>query len=424
MKYVAPKGRLSGICGLQRSLVLPLLAGLLMTTLSEAQGVRTDSGQTEIQSIVPEDFQKLIGRQSPFPETKSMGRSEDVSTVSHNAFQNIDPVSIQLAEFQSQLSNQNAEISRLRSQLQSPLNSKGRKAPRYFATYESVLVQPVQSNNSALIVETNDGFEQVMFPWKLEHSPRVEFGVMPAEGKLGFRMRYWQFNHGESFSGNDNAGGLFDGFDGFVGYLSEDGSITAGLDDIIEGEFSSHIRTDVIDWEVERSIGRPLDMFAGVRYGRIKQGYLALADGETAAAESEFRGVGPSLGLRLNHTLPLDRLSLFADARGSILFGSNEFVFSDSVNGLTHSLNARSVDDWSDIVNSIATNAEIKLGIQYAPTTWLAMRVAFEVHHYGGVGGPNPTAALLGPDQGISGSSPMDGDLGFYGLSVGMEAGF
>ena len=76
------------------------------------------------------------------------------------------------------------------------------------------------------------------------------------------------------------------------------------------------------------------------------------------------------------------------------------------------------------MVNSMSTNAELKLGIQYVPVSWLAMNVAFEVQHFGGVGSPNPTAALLGPDQGISGNSPLENDLGFYGLSVGFEAGF
>ena len=107
---------------------------------------------------------------------------------------------------------------------------------------------------------------------------------------------------------------------GSFGFLSEDGNITAGLADIDEGEFASRIRTDVIDWEVQRSISQPIDVFAGIRYGRIKQGYLANDTVDTAAAETEFRGVGPSLGVRFTHTLPLDRLSLFAHARGSLLF--------------------------------------------------------------------------------------------------------
>lgn len=424
MTYVAPKDRWSGNCYQMLLLALSLVVNLGILSSLSAQGIRANATQAENPTIAPEEFQKLIGSQTAFAEAPVFGQPSDVSTVSHNAFPNVDPVSIQLAELQSQLSNQSSEIAQLRGQLQSPLRVTGRKTPKYFATYESVLVQPVNSNPSALIVETDSGFAQVLFPWKLEHSPRVEFGVMPAEGKLGYRMRYWQFNHGESFSGDTSAGGLFEDFDGFVGFLSEDGDITAGLAAIDSGEFSSNVRTDVIDWEVQRSISTPIDVFAGIRYGRIKQGYLANTGADFALAETEFRGVGPSLGMRFTHTLPLDRLSLFADARGSLLFGSHDFNFYDSANDLRHSLNSKSVDEWSDTVNAMSTNAELKLGVQYVPTSWLAMRVALEVQHFGGVGSPNPSAALLGPDQGISGSGPLQNDLGFYGLSVGLEAGF
>jgi hypothetical protein len=124
------------------------------------------------------------------------------------------------------------------------------------------------------------------------------------------------------------------------------------------------------------------------------------------------------------HQLPLNRLSLFADARGSLLFGNQEYNVIDTVNGLRQSLNATGVDDWSDIANAMVTNTEFKFGIQYVPAEWLTMRVAMEAQHYGNVGGANPTAVFSGPDHGLANDSPLDDSLGFYGLSVGFEAAY
>ncbi|WP_146576206.1 Lpg1974 family pore-forming outer membrane protein [Neorhodopirellula pilleata] len=422
---VIASGRARGIVSMWM-LTLAITLAVAPSVWGQASRKNSQSNETSgSQSIAPEDFERLIGGYSPFgtPPAASAS-SQSINQVSHENYGVVDPVSIQLAELQSQITSQEAALSQLRSQLNSPLRNQGRQSPRYFATYESVIVQPVQSNTSAFIVSTAEGFSQVMFPWKLEHSPRVEFGVMPAEGKLGFRMRYWQFDHSNSFAANDANGLIPVGFEGIVGYLTEDGDVTSGAEFIQEGTFTSEVRTDVLDWEVQRTLSVPIDLFAGIRYARVKQGYTAITDEGNVFADTEFRGIGPSAAMRFTHVLPLDKLSIFAEARGSLLFGNQDYTMIDSVNNIRQSLNRINVDDWSDLSNAMVTNAEIKFGIQYLPVNWLAMRVALEGQHFGDIGGPNPPAVFAGPDRGLSTDGPLDDDLGFYGLSVAIEAGY
>ncbi|WP_236620903.1 Lpg1974 family pore-forming outer membrane protein [Rhodopirellula sallentina] len=433
----------SGSCLAKWPMVLAW--GLILVSFLQGQG----SNVVHAQEITAEEFESLLGMQDSqdADETKTAAPKEyaggrknvenlppvfddTLKTVGFEEYEAIDPVSLQLADLQSQLSAQHMEIGQLRAQLNSPMKFGGRKKPRYFATYESVIVQPVQSNTSALLVETDEGYSQVMFPWKLEHSPRIEFGVMPAAGKLGYRMRYWQFDHSASFYADANNGIIPTGNWATVGYLAEDGDVVTGVGFVEDGSFRSSIRTDVIDMEVQRTLSLPIDLFAGLRYARIKQGYLArtnqaaIASDEDVFAQTEFRGIGPSVAMRFTHQLPLNRLSLFADARGALLFGNQEYAVVDTANNLLQNLNAVGVEDWSDLSNAMATSAELKFGIEYVPADWLAMRVAMEAQHFGGIGGANPTAVFTGPDHGLSTDSPLDDDLSFFGLSVAVEAGY
>ncbi|MCM2372706.1 Lpg1974 family pore-forming outer membrane protein [Aporhodopirellula aestuarii] len=429
---------------------VPFRAIVFLTAIVLSVSINMLAGErVAAQQITPEEFASLLGMRDedtlseqlvadakPLDEATKEHvqpltiRDGSLRTVAFEDYQAVDPVSLQLADLQSQLSAQHMEIGQLRSQLNSPLHSPGRKTPRYYATYESVIVQAVQSNQSAYLIETDDGFAQAIFPWKMEHSPRVEFGVMPAAGKLGYRMRYWQFDHTSSFRADAANAMIPTGYWATVGYHAEDGDIVTGAGFVEDGDFTSSVRADVIDLEVQRSLSLPIDLFAGLRYARIKQGYTALTNEsvvsgrEDVFSNTEFRGVGPTVAMRFTHRLPLNRLSLFADARGALLLGNQEYAVSDTTNASLQELHAVRVTEWDDLANAFVTNAEIKFGIQYVPVEWLTMRVAMEAQHFGGVGGPNPPAYFRGPDNGLATDSPLDDSLSFYGLSVGLEAGF
>ena len=326
-----------------------------------------------------------------------------------------------LLTLESQVAEMNHQLSVLRSRVRHPVRRQNANPPRLFAAFESVLVQPTAANPTGLIVETPSGYSHVMFPWEIEHSPRVSFGYDPGDESLGWRVRYWQFRHGESFSANAANGLLPPGFEGTVGFLSEDGDITTGLAFIEDGVFRSHIRTDVIDWELQRRINNAFNLYAGFRYGKVKSDYYADTDRGSAASIAQFRGFGPTISAQFEHRLPLDRLMLFTNVRGSLLFGQKEFQAWDDVNNIVQSINAIDLRSTDENADSMATNGEIQIGIQYDVTSWMALRVAAEVMHFGGVGGANPTGVFTGPDSGLAGDSPMDDDMSFFGLSVATQ---
>ncbi len=328
----------------------------------------------------------------------------------------------QVSELRTRLQIQESELASLRrSSSTNAVHARSGILPNWFATYESVLVAPMQSNSTGLIVETDTGYSHVGFPWEMKYSPRVQLGREASNDTLGWRVRFWEFKHNESFDANDANGLIPTGNEGVVGYLSEFGDITTGLAFIQEGTFRSSIRTDVIDVELQRNIVRPLDLYAGLRYAKIAQGYAANTDQGIVNAQSEFRGIGPTVALRLSHILPLETLSLFANLRGSMLFGSKSFSVVDDANSITQSIGDIDLRSGTDSADTLAGNTEMQLGLQYAPSDYFNISVAIESMYFANVGGPNPTAAFTGPDGGINGDGPMDDGLGFLGLTVGTE---
>lgn len=331
-------------------------------------------------------------------------------------------VSLELAAMRDRLQSQENQIATLRSQLHSPLAARSKPGGnRWFSTFESVIVQPLQENTTALIVQTDSGYSHVAFPWELQHSPRIQFGLESTGDSIGWRMRYWQFRHSNSFLANDANGLLTPPNIGTVGYLVEDGDITLGLESIEEGRFTSSIRTDVIDWELQRQIAQPIDVYAGIRYAKVAQRYVAVTDAGSAWAKSSLRGVGPTVALRMQHTLKLDRLSLFANLRGSLLFGQKQFSVYDDVNDSLQTIGSDDTRLSSDGGDTLSGNTEMQIGLRFAPSDWIAFSVAFEAQTFTNVGGPNPTAVFTGADNGLSSDGPMDDSLSFAGVTVGTE---
>ncbi|TWT55202.1 hypothetical protein Pla22_28570 [Rubripirellula amarantea] len=328
----------------------------------------------------------------------------------------------EVADLQIQMQSQANQIESLRHQLgASSMRQPARSSAQWFASYESVLVAPMQDNSTGVIVETDEGYSHVGFPWELEHSPRVQFGREAEADSLGWRVRFWEFRHGEDFDANDTNGLLPTGYEGTVGYVSEDGDITTGIAFIQEGTFLSTIRTDVIDFEMQRNIARPLDLYAGIRYAKVGQSYSAITDQGNATARSEFRGLGPTVALRLNHVLPYERLALFTNVRGSMLFGSKSYAVGDNVNNVVQSVGEIDLRSGSDSADTLAGNAEIQLGIRYEPCEYFNISVAIEGQHFANVGGPNPSGVFTGADSGLASGTPIDDGLGFLGLTVGTE---
>ncbi len=386
---------------------------ILSTAATSASAQQPSSGQM----TVSDEFAEMLAQAAKAPAgTKPVAQT--------NYAQADQPSDIwsQVAALRSQVQSQDLELAALRQQLHTPSSNAARSgASRWFVTYESVLLQPVQSNSVGILVETTDGYSAVAFPWQLEHSPRIQMGSEASGDSLGWRFRYWTFRHNESFDANDTNGLIPIGNEGTVGYLSEDGDITTGLQFIENGTFISSIRTDVLDWEFQRELAEPVDVYGGLRYAKIAQGYAASTDQGAANAYSEFRGIGPTVAMRFLHNLPLNRLALFANLRGSLLFGHKEFSVADDVNNMRQSLGDIDLRSFADGADTLASNAEMQLGLRYSASDWMNITVAIEGQHYANVGGPNPVAVFTGPDGGLSTDSPMDDSLSFLGLSLGAE---
>lgn len=322
--------------------------------------------------------------------------------------------SIQMMNLEQRLARQESELARLQA---------GPSRPgKLFARYESVIVQPVQSNQTALIVQTGDEeFATVMFPWEMEHSPRVTLGYEPASNRVGWQLRYWQFDHSQSFVASEDNGIIQAGWRADVPYLVEDGDVALGVQLFEEGTFTSSVRTDVIDLEVSRNLIQPVDAFIGLRYGKFSQSYSAVTDEGSVNAITEFRGLGPVMALRLRQTLPLERLAMFGTLRGAMLYGQKDFLGRESNFGNTQHVNGIDLRSYDEGVNSFAGSLEMQVGIEYIITDHFTTFVAFEGQHHSSVGGVNPPATMEGRDGDVTGDSVLDDDLSFFGVTTGVQ---
>ncbi len=324
----------------------------------------------------------------------------------------------QLAELNSQMNAQQQELQYFRNELN--LRNKRTMVYKLFANYEHVLVQPIQANNTGLIVETANGFSHVGFPWTIGYSPRVEFGLRGSQN-IGFTTRYWHLDQNTSFTANAANGLLPVGRQGTVGYLSEDGDITTGIAFIESGTFFSRVRADVIDFELQKELSENVNFFAGLRYAKLVQLYRATTDQGNASSTAEFRGYGPTVALHLTHRFATPRVFVFGTVRQSLLFGHRDFRVSDSVNNITQTIGSLDVRNFEDGADALSHVSEIQVGTRLTPLEWLAVTVAIEGQLFTNVGGANPTAVFIGRDNGLAGDSPMDDSLGFIGLNVGTE---
>ncbi|WDQ17123.1 hypothetical protein [Rhodopirellula sp. P2] len=392
-----------------------LVVGCLFSTTVNAQSSEDDvlaseySGSFDSVTDLPaNEIADMIDQTSYAPWTDANATEGGV------AIHSVSDSSIQLMNLERRLAQQESQLARLQ-------NGPARPG-KLFARYESVIVQPVQSNQTALIVQTGDEeFATVMFPWEMKHSPRVTLGYEPPSNSVGWQIRYWQFNHGQSFVANEDNGIIQPGWRADVPYLVEDGDVALGVQLFEEGTFTSRVRADVIDLEVSRNLIQPVDAFIGMRYGKFSQAYSAVTDEGSVNAITEFRGLGPTMALRLRQTLPLDRLTMFGTLRGAMLYGQKDFLGRESNFGNTQHVNGIDLRSYDEGVNSFAGSLEMQVGIEYTITDHFTTFVAFEGQHHSSVGGVNPPATMEGRDGDVTGDSVLDDDLSFVGLTTGIQ---
>lgn len=280
---------------------------------------------------------------------------------------------------------------------------------RYYAGYEAVFVTPYQTNNTGIIAQNDPVIEHLGFDWNLKPSNRIELGYLGAKGAMGWRARYWQFDQSTSFTVDSNVGLVQD--EGAIIWSStNDGDSIIGLVDVDSAVMTHSIDLHVLDLELQSQATKNFLLSGGFRYAEIDQSYLAVTDSGTAIGDIKFRGYGPTLAGEYSRPL-LCRWDMFANGRGSMLFGQQQFMATDDDG-----------DEIMDIENTgtLAGAMEMQLGLRWTSRNErFFFKSALEAQYWANVGSPNPAATYADDSDEAATDDVLNENLGFVGFTVG-----
>jgi hypothetical protein len=273
-----------------------------------------------------------------------------------------------------------------------------------------------------------------------EFAPLLWLGYVCPDG-LGARVRWWYFSEGSTLQtsfGQSTTPAAVPGVPvtttqigaaepfglEFVELVSTDapgdlvgpGTVTA----------SEHLRLNVMDFEAteEFALGGWRGLVAcGARYAMLTNTYLATGSlvtvapvgrvttlAETLGSHSDFDGIGPSLAFELRRGICGPRLSIFAGARGALLFGN---IKQGGFDLITTTVVAPS---GATTVGVSAATAE-----QSRPEAVPVLEVELGAEWSRCMGGWTPfvRAAVVGQTwMEVGTGTNVDGDLSFVGLSL------
>lgn len=228
------------------------------------------------------------------------------------------------------------------------------------------VIKPHWTTNPAFAATTTSGGanvdSQTDFSYSYYATPLIWFGYVGENG-LGARTRFWLF---------DQASNLTRTNDGSVSYISAaplnylNSSSTAG--DVLT--FSSGLELNVVDFELTQTFQAGAfsgQLSAGGRYTRIQQSYhhveapLTALDDIVDSSQS-FNGFGPSIGAEVRRSILDSGLSLYANGRGSILFGKSSQQATNINNNVV--TNIGSYANW-DVLPTLET----ELGVLWEQDT-------------------------------------------------------
>ncbi|MCE9528623.1 MAG: hypothetical protein K8R36_21470 [Planctomycetales bacterium] len=222
------------------------------------------------------------------------------------------------------------------------------------------VIKPHWTTNPAFATTVTNGAvnidSQTDFPYSYYATPLVWFGYVGENG-LGARTRFWLFNQSSTIHRTN---------DGNVTYISAaplnylNSSSTAG--DVLT--FNSGLKVNVVDFELTQTFQLGAftgQLSAGGRYTRIQQSYYHVESPLTTLddivdSSQAFNGFGPSLGAEVKRSLMDSGFSLYANGRGSLLFGkSSQQATNINNNAIT---NVGSFSNW-DVVPTMETELGI-----------------------------------------------------------------
>jgi hypothetical protein len=236
------------------------------------------------------------------------------------------------------------------------------------------LVKPHWDNNPAFRADFAPGnnIRNFDFDYDMEIAPLGWIGYVGCTG-FGVRARWWEFDH-SSFhvQGLDPLGAapfIVAGGPGVPG----GGRLGLGLLGGTQAHFQSNLNFDVWDLEATQSVNVgcwTMVGSAGVRYLHIVQKYNALVINGVAGSTEElvsshnFDGWGPTISLEGRRAVGCSGLSLYGNARGSVLFGESLY------DGVYRNLTALGggpfatqtlISSWAPV-----SIAELELGADYS----------------------------------------------------------
>lgn len=280
---------------------------------------------------------------------------------------------------------------------------------KLYVGYESVFVTPFQSNNTGIIAQNDPVIQHIGFDWDMEQSNRIELGYLAPTCGMGWRARYWQFNHSSSFDVDSNNGLTQD--EGAIFWASTDnGGTVLGLVDVDTAVLTQSIDVYVLDLEMQKQATKSFLLSGGFRYAKLGQHYLAVTDSGIAAADMQFQGYGPTFAVEY-HKPVYGRLGWYANGRSSLLFGKQSFAL--ATDGSDKQL-------LIDNPAALAGALEMQLGLQWTSRNGhFFIKSGLETQYWANVGSPNPSAIYTDDSDDANVDDVMNENLGFVGFTFG-----
>jgi hypothetical protein len=317
-------------------------------------------------------------------------------------------------------------------------------AGHFVAGAGAYIIKPYFQNNPAFFARTTTissggtTFSQETstcqhdFCWGLDAAPMVWLGYV-SECGLGVRARWWLFDQRSATSAVSDPNTTI--------LSASPAGLSIGTPPLFSFPpsptqmfLNSNLKLDVWDFEAtgETEVGRWNLLFSGgFRYAHLSQDYNALEVSQSfppiflgrplvllpepqvrqiAAVSSghNFNGAGPTLALEARRPIGNSRFSLFANIRGTMLFGrSKQLVEQPTITQFSFFIPTTTIVDTTaaSVHDTVLPVAELEMGVEYA-RTWGAIR-------------PFLRTGLVAQTWFDAGSaSQLDGNLGFLGLSV------
>jgi hypothetical protein len=315
-----------------------------------------------------------------------------------------------------------------------------------FSVSRTQLGQVTSSSGNSISASHTD------FDYDLDFAPQVWLGFVTDRG-LGVRARWWRFDHSANMSilNGDTTGIVTIASETPLGIgLPAASSLfgPGGESDIPAGisgtglnaghfAFSTDLRLDVWDAEATQNLhsGPWCFLFSGgARYAHLSQDYQAFQSGTTGQqvhvntsqlilssatltgntatllSGHNFDGVGPTVATEVRRSLGRSGLSLYADARVSVLFGSSKqrvdlAAIQTVESPVVSTVELRASSEANTASDKVLPVGELDVGVEWSSQLG-------PVH-------PLIQAALSGQSWfGAGSATSQSGNLGFLGLSL------